>query len=269
MHENLAEASQPLPEKEARPKDEKEYVAGLEKGLSIIEAFGIISKPMTLSEAAELTGHSRASARRSLLTLQKLGYVELEDRHFRLAPRVLRLGHAYLTSTALAKTIQPTLEAISERTKESTSFAVLDGLDVVFVARAATRRSLSNGLGLGSRLPAYGAATGRVLLAHLPSEEAKLRLSRMARNKLTPHTRVDVADLIAYFGEVRRQGYAVSDEELELGVRSLAVSVSDRTGQTVGAISIVSSISRRSLSDMIDNLLPELERARWLIASLL
>lgn len=252
-----------------RTKEEREYVAGLEKGLSIIEAFGIKNKPLTLSEAAEITGHSRASARRSLLTLQKLGYVEHEDRHFRLAPRVLRLGHAYLTSTALARTIQPTLEAISERTKESTSFAVLDGFDAVFVARAATRRSLSNGLGLGSRLPAYGAATGRVLLASLPPEEAELRLSRMARNKLTPHTRVEITELLDYFNEIRRQGYAVSNEELELGVRSLAVAVKDHKGETVGAISIVSSTSRRSLADMLENLLPELERARWMIASLL
>src|SRR5690606_26964419 len=187
LKEKSARPSKPQSVKESRPKEEKEYVVGLEKGLSIIEAFGIINKPMTLSEAAEITGHSRASARRSLLTLQKLGYVELEDRHFRLAPRVLRLGHAYLTSTALARTSQPTLEAISERTKVATSFTGLDGLNVVFVARGATSRILSSGLSLGSRLPAYGAATGRALLADLPIEEVELRLSRMARNKLTPH----------------------------------------------------------------------------------
>ncbi|MBC7204282.1 MAG: helix-turn-helix domain-containing protein [Pusillimonas sp.] len=258
-----------IPHTKTRTNEDREYVAGLEKGLSIIEAFGIKNKPLTLSEAAEITGHSRASARRSLLTLQKLGYVECDDKLFRLAPRVLRLGHAYLTSTALARTIQPTLEAISERTNESSSFAVLDGSDAVFVARAATRRSLSNGLGLGSRLPAYCAATGRVLLADLDPDEAALRLGRKARQKLTPYTRTDIPTLLSYLSEVRNLGYAISDEELELGVRSLAVPIRDQKGQTIGSISIVSSTSRRSLSNMIDNLLPELERARWMVASLI
>ena len=252
-----------------RSKGEKEYVAGLEKGLLIIEAFGIKNKPLTLSEAAEITGHTRASARRSLLTLQRLGYVEGDGKLFWLAPRVLRLGHAYITSTSLAKTMQPTLEAISERTRESTSFAVLDGSDVVFVARAATRRSLSNALGLGSRLPAHSAATGRVLLAGLPEEEALRRLERMARPQLTPHTLVDVPALRDLLADVRKRGYAVCDEELELGVRSLAVPVRDVEGRTMGALSIVSATSRRSLDNMVEQLLPELERARRMLSAIL
>lgn len=252
-----------------RTKEEKEYVAGLEKGLLIIEAFGMANRALTLSEAAEITGHSRASARRSLLTLQRLGYVESDGKLFRLAPRVLRLGHAYLTSTSLARVVQPTLEAISERTHESSSFAVLDGTDVVFVARAATRRSLSNGLGLGSRLPAYSAATGRVLLASLPEDEALLRFNRMARHQLTPHTRVEIPVLMALLEDVRKQGYAVSNEELELGVRSLAVPIRDGSGAISGSISIVSSTARRTLENMIEHLLPELERARRMLASIL
>ena len=252
-----------------RSKEEKEYVAGLEKGLSIIEAFGLANKALTLTEAADITGHSRASARRSLLTLQRLGYVEWDGKLFRLAPRVLRLGHAYLASNSLARTMQPTLEAISERTRESSSFAVLDGTDVVFVARASTRRSLSNGLGLGSRLPAHGAATGRVLLADLPRKEALLRLKRMARIQLTPHTQVDVPGLVSLLDEVRKRGYAVCDQELELGVRSLAVPIRDGGGRVLGALSIVSATSRRSLDNMIEQLLPELERARRMLASIL
>jgi IclR family pca regulon transcriptional regulator len=252
-----------------RTSEEKEYVAGLEKGLAIIEAFGITNRALTLSEAAEITGHSRASARRSLLTLQRLGYVEWDGKLFKLAPRVLRLGHAYVTSTSLSKIVQPTLEAISERTHESSSLAVLDGTDVVFVARAATRRSLSNGLGLGSRLPAHGAATGRVLLAALPEEEAEQCLKRMARHKLTPHTRTEIPVLMALLEEVRQQGYAVSNEELELGVRSLAVPIRDTSGRTIASMSMVSSTARRSLDNMIDNLLPELESARRMLTSLL
>jgi IclR family transcriptional regulator, pca regulon regulatory protein len=253
----------------ARPSEDKEYIAGLEKGLSIIEAFGLRNTALTLSEAAEITGHSRASARRSLLTLQRLGYVESDGKYFRLAPRVLRLGHAYVTSNPLSKMVQPILEAISERSHESSSLAVLDGTDVVFVARAATRRSLSNGLGLGSRLPAYAAATGRVLLAALPPEEAALALKRSRRIPLTPHTRTEIPELLALLDEVRRQGYAVSNEELELGLRSIAVPIRDPEGRAIASMSIVASVARHSLENMLDTLLPQLESARRSLTGLL
>jgi IclR family transcriptional regulator, pca regulon regulatory protein len=252
-----------------RPSEDKEYIAGLEKGLSIIEAFGLRNTALTLSEAAEITGHSRASARRSLLTLQRLGYVESDGKYFRLAPRVLRLGHAYVTSNPLSKMVQPILEAISERSHESSSLAVLDGTDVVFVARAATRRSLSNGLGLGSRLPAYAAATGRVLLAALPPEEAALALKRSRRIPLTPHTRTEIPELLALLDEVRRQGYAVSNEELELGLRSIAVPIRDPEGRAIASMSIVASVARHSLENMLDTLLPQLESARRSLTGLL
>ena len=252
-----------------RPSEDKEYVAGLEKGLSIIEAFGIVNKPLTLSEAAEITGHTRASARRSLLTLQRLGYVESDGKYFRLAPRVLRLGHAYVTSNPLSRIVQPVLEGISERTHESSSLAVQDGTEVVFVARAATRRSLSSGLGLGSRLPAYASATGRVLLAALPKDEARLLLKRSKRLQLTPHTRTGVAEIMGVLDEVRRQGYAVSNEELELGVRSLAVPLRDPEGRTIASLSVVASVSRHSVENMLDILLPQLESARRTLSGLL
>ncbi|MDB5772092.1 MAG: IclR family transcriptional regulator, pca regulon regulatory protein [Burkholderiales bacterium] len=254
---------------ETRTSEDKEYVAGLEKGLAIIEAFGIRNGSLTLSEAAEITGHSRASARRSLLTLQRLGYVESDGKYFRLAPRVLRLGHAYLTSTSLAKLVQPILEAISERTHESSSLAVLDGTESVFLARAVTRRSLSSGLGLGSRLPAHCAATGRVLLAALPQEQAEQLLKRMARHRLTPHTRTEIPELLALLDEVRSQGYAVSNEELELGVRSIAVPIRDTAGRTVASMSMVAATSRHSLESVIRTLLPELESARRMLGTLL
>lgn len=248
---------------------DKDYVAALEKGLAIIEAFGLRHGPLTLSEAAEITGHSRAAARRSMLTLQKLGYVESEGRYFRLAPRTLRLGYAYVTSNSLSKLVQPILESVSERTHESSSFAVQDNTDVVFVARAATRRSLSNGLGLGSRLPAHCAATGRVLLAALPTQEAELLLNRMQRQKLTPHTRIEIPALMALLDEVSALGYAISNEEIELGVRSIAVPIRDSTGKTVAAMSLVASTSRHSLESMIVNLLPELGSARQRLGTLL
>lgn len=246
---------------ETRSSEDKEYVAGLEKGLAIIEAFGIRNGSLTLSEAAEITGYTRASARRSLLTLQRLGYVESDGKYFRLAPRVLRLGHAYVASIPLPKLAQPILETTSERTGESCSLAVLDGTDVVCVARTATRRSLSNGLGVGSRLPAYSAATGRVLLAALPPQEAELRLKRMARQRLTPRTRTEVSELMGLLDDVRRQGYAVSNEELEPGVLSVAVPVHDTAGRTVASMSAVGTTSRYSMDSLIQTLLPELDSA--------
>lgn len=254
---------------DARSNEDKEYVAGLEKGLAVIEAFGICNSALTLSEAAEITGHSRASARRSLLTLQRLGYVEWDGKYFRLAPRVLRLGHAYVTSTSLSKLVQPVLEAVSERTHESSSLAVLDGTDAVFVARAATRRSLSSGLGVGSRLPAYCAATGRVLLAALKEDEAERLLKRTARHRLTPHTHTEIPVLLRLLDQVRSQGYAISNEEIELGLRSIAVPIRDAAGRTVASMSMAASTSRRSLANIIDNLLPELESARRMVSTLL
>lgn len=254
---------------DTRSSDDKEYVAGLEKGLSVIEAFGIMNRPLTLSEAAEITGHSRASARRSLLTLQRLGYVESDGKLFRLAPRVLRLGYAYVTSTATSMIVQPVLESISERTHESSSAAVLDGTDVVFVARAATRRSLTNGLGLGSRLPAYCAATGRILLAALPPEDAQERLKRTKRLPLTPHTQTGMEALLSLLDDARTQGYAVCDEELELGVRSIAIPLRDNQGRTIAAMSIVASVRRYRLDAMLETLLPQLESARRMLTSML
>ncbi|MPS27708.1 IclR family transcriptional regulator C-terminal domain-containing protein [Pigmentiphaga sp.] len=254
---------------ETRSKEDKEYVAGLEKGLAIIEAFGLRSGPLTLSEAAEITGHPRATARRSLLTLQRLGYVESDGRYFRLAPRTLRLGHAYVSSSPLPKLVQPVLETISERTKESSSLAVLDGGEVVFVARAATRRSLSDGLGMGSRLPAHCAATGRVLMAALPDEEAARLLARMPRRALTPRTRTGIPELTALLEEARRLGHATSDEELELGLRSIAVPIHDQAGRTVAAMSLVAATSRYTLERMVDVLLPELLGGRRMLSAML
>jgi IclR family pca regulon transcriptional regulator len=174
-----------------------------------------------------------------------------------------------ISSTTLAKIAQPTLEALSERTRESSSLAVLDGGDVVFLARATARRSLSSGLGLGSRLPAHCAATGRALLAALPPEVAERRLWRMARHPLTPNTRTAVPDLMLLLQEVRGQGYAVSNEEIELGLRSVAVPIPDARGQTIASMSIAASASRRTLETMLDILLPELESVRRMLTGML
>ncbi|WP_245638690.1 IclR family transcriptional regulator domain-containing protein [Hydrogenophaga palleronii] len=241
---------------------DKEYVMGLEKGLLLIEAFGVSNSPLTLSEAAEITGHSKASTRRALLTLVKLGYARASGRQFSLEPRTLRLVHAYVNSTPLTKVAQPILEITSERTRESASLAVLDSQFVVFVARSTQRRSLSFGLGIGARLPAYCSATGRVLLSGFADEEVEFRLQRMSRQALTSKTKTELAVLMQEVHAARQCGYAVSDEELELGLRSIAVPVRNGKGELLGAMSLAVATSRMSRDDLVNKLLPELEVAR-------
>ncbi len=254
--------------KESR-ESEPEYVMGLEKGLSIIEAFGMKKGPLTVTQAAEITGHTKGSVRRSLLTLCRLGYATQDGYSFVLAPRALRLGYAYVVSDPLTKVAQPILEITSERTQESASIAVLDLQDAVFVARSTHRRSLSSGLGVGSRLPAYCSATGRVLLSGRPPAEVRFMLNRMARPALTPHTLTTITSIMKEIEFVGRHGYAIIDEELEIGIRSIAVPIRNARGEMVAAMSLSVSTSRMTREGAVEHLLPELERARRHLAALL
>ncbi len=249
--------------------DARERIAGLEKGLAIIEAFGASRPRLTLSEAAQLTGLSRASARRCLRTLESLGYAEFDGKYYRLAPRVLRLGHAYLTSTPVPKLVQPVLETMSERSGESASVSILDGADIIFVARSTTRRSLSVGVGVGTRLPAYCAATGRVMLAAGTDAAARETLRATALRKLTPKTLTGLGEILEAIRAARNQGYAIGDEEIELGLRVIAVPVVDSAGRTVAAMSLAVRTSRMSKDDMVKRLLPVLEGGRRMLASAL
>ena len=256
-------------EREDQVKEEKEYVMGLEKGLAIVEAFGIAKGPLTLTQAAEITGHTKAAVRRSLLTLCKLGYATQDGRQFRLAPRSLRLGHAYVASDPLTKVAQPILEMASERTRESASIAVLDAQDAVFVARSTHRRSLSSGLGVGVRLPAYCSATGRVLLSERSATEVEFMLNRMSRPALTPRTRTGLREILKEIAFVRSHGYAISDEELEIGLRSIAVPIRNGRGELIAAMSLSVATSRMTRDQLVEQLVPELEMARRTFASLL
>lgn len=256
-------------ERQDQVKDEKEYVMGLEKGLAVVEAFGIAKGPLTLTQAAQITGHTKAAVRRSLLTLCKLGYAAQDGRQFRLAPRSLRLGHAYVASDPLAKVAQPILEMTSERTRESASVAVLDAHDAVFVARSTHRRSLSSGLGVGARLPAYCSATGRVLLSDRSAAEVEFILNRMSRPALTPHTRTSMREIVKEIAKVRSHGYAISDEELEIGLRSIAVPIRNGRGELIAAMSLSVATSRMTRDQLVEQLVPELETARRTFASLL
>jgi IclR family pca regulon transcriptional regulator len=246
-----------------------EYMLGLEKGLATIEAFGASHPRLTLSEAAALTGVTRASARRCLLTLCALGYAEYDGKYFRLAPRSLRLGNAYLTSAALPKIVQPVLETLAERTHESASVAILDHADVVFIARSTVRRSLSVGVGVGTRIPAYCAATGRVMLADLPDAAVKELLRAAPLRELTPRTITRLPALMQAIAQARSRGYAISDQEIELGVRSIAVPIRDSRGAVVGAMSLAVQASRMSCEEMAERLLPALEGARRTLSTAL
>lgn len=257
------------PQQQESEREDREYVMALEKGLTIIEAFGQIRGAATLTRLAEVTGHSKASVRRSLHTLCRLGYAVQRGRDFQLASRTLRLGQAFVVSDALARMALPFLESISERTHESASVAVLDSQNVVFVARATHRRSLSAGLGVGTCLPAYASATGRVLLAGQPREWVEFMLGRMARPALTVHTLTALPDILQQIDLAERQGYALCDQELEMGLRSIAVPIRCGRGELVAAMSLAVATSRISMDAIVRDLLPELETARQKFSALL
>lgn len=254
---------------ERSERGERDYVMALEKGLAIIEAFGHLRGSASLTQLAEVTGHTKASVRRSLHTLCHLGYATQDGRQFQLAARALRLGSAFVVSDALTRLAQPILETTAERTKESASIAVLDSQDSVFVARATHRRSLSVGLGVGARLPAYASATGRVLLGGQPRDWVRFMLNRMGRPALTVKTITSVPKVMQQVDLAQRQGYALCDQELEVGLRSIAVPILDRRGRTIAAMSLSVSTSRMDVPTILEKLLPELERAKQKFPALL
>jgi IclR family transcriptional regulator, pca regulon regulatory protein len=250
-------------------RSERDYVMALEKGLAIIEAFGQLRGAATLTQLAEVTGHTKASVRRSLHTLCHLGYATQDGRQFQLAARALRLGSAFVVSDALTRLAQPILETTAERTKESASIAVLDSQDSVFVARATHRRSLWGGRGGGARLPAYASATGRVLLGGQPRDWVRFMLNRMGRPALTVKTITSVPKVMQQVDLAQRQGYALCDQELEIGLRSIAVPILDRRGRTIAAMSLSVATSRMDVPTILEKLLPELERAKQKFPALL
>lgn len=245
----------------------KDFVAALQKGLDVLTCFGRDASKLTLSEVARLTGASPASARRSLRTLYALGYLAGDGKRFWMAPRALLVAHAYLTSRPTPQLAQPLLDALSERTRQSASLGKLVDDDVIIIARATARRSLSTGLGIGSRLPAYCSAIGRVLLASLPPEEAARRVRAMPRVALTSRTVHRADEVLALVRQCRDVGWAGNDGELELGVRSMAVPVVDRDGVTVGGLSISVRAERMSFSEFRAELLPVLLKARDSLAA--
>jgi IclR family pca regulon transcriptional regulator len=243
----------------AAPRDGA-FVQSLERGLLVIRALSS-PEPQALSEVARTTGLSRAAARRFLLTLEQLGYVRQAAGRFALTPRVLELGYAFLSSLSLPEVAQPHLERLAEQVQESSSVSVLDGDDVVYVARVPIRRIMSVAISVGTRFPAYATSMGRVLLAGLPDEEVAAALSRADLRRLTARTTTSRQALHEEIARVRRQGYAIVDEELEAGLRSVAVPIDDAAGKVTAAVNLSVQASRTSVADLRRRLLPPLREA--------
>jgi IclR family pca regulon transcriptional regulator len=239
------------------------FMASLARGLAVIRAFTQQRRHMSIAQLSERTGIPRAAVRRCLYTLSKLGYVASDDgRAYMLRPGILALGHAYLSSTPLPTAVLPLLERITRDVHESSSLAVLDGEDILYVARSSSNaRVMSIDLSIGSRLPAYCTSMGRVLLAGLPAAELRAYLARATLTRLTPRT-VDTPDALAgVLKSVRRNGYAIVDQELEIGLRSIAVPVVDGEGRAVAAINVGTQSSRVSIAEMESRFLPLLRAA--------
>ncbi len=234
------------------------FVQSLERGLAVIRSFDAAAPELTLSEVARAAGLTRAAARRFLLTLVDLGYVRTDGRQFALSPRVLELGYAYLSSLSLPEVAEPHLERLVSEVHESSSVSVLDDGDVVYVARVPTSRIMTVAINVGTRFPAYATSMGRVLLAGLPDDELDDYLAGAALTRLTPHTATSAHALRTEIERVRAQGWALVDQELEVGLRAVAAPISDGTGRVVAAINVSAHASRTSLNAMRRDLLPPL-----------
>jgi len=242
----------------SRFEGDPDFVLSLARGLRVIETFEGHTEGRTVADVARQTGLSRAAVRRSLLTLQMLGYAEANGSSYRLTTRAFRLGFAYLSSTSLAALAQPTLERVTEAVHESSSLSVLEGYEIVYIARSASKRVMSVNLSVGSRLPAYCTSMGRILLSAMPDEKLVDYLNQLEIKASTPKTITDKNVLREILVRVRTDRFAVTDEELELGLRSIAVPVQARNGGVVAAMNIGVHASRVSAAEMIHRFLPVL-----------
>jgi len=245
------------------------FVQSFARGLAVIRSFNAEAPSQTLSEVAARTGMTRAGARRILLTLQTLAYVEQQDKRFTLTPKILDLGFAYLSALPLWHLAEPTMSRLVADVQESCSVAVLDGAEIVYVLRVPTRKIMSINLGIGSRLPAYCTSMGRVLLAGLPPERVKPLLGSAALPRQTRHTVTKPAALLKLVQQAREQQWSLVAEELEEGLVSLAVPVLDRAGRCVAAMNISSQLNRTPPQHMIEQFLPKLRAAAAEISAML
>jgi IclR family pca regulon transcriptional regulator len=248
---------------EAAHLRDSDFVQSLDRGLAVIRAFGPDRERLSLSEVARATGLTRAAARRFLLTLVRLGYVRSDGREFSLRPRVLELGYAYLSGLALPEVAEPHLEELSAKLHESSSISVLDGENIIYVARVATKRIMTVAISVGTRFPAYAASMGRVLLAGLSEEELDRYLAETRFEAFTDQTVTDPDRLREIIAEAGQRGYSIVDQELEEGLRAIAAPIRDSSGAVTAAINVSAHARRHSREEMLTQLLPSLlETAR-------
>lgn len=245
------------------------FMTSLARGLAVLRAFSDQRRSLTIAQISVKTGIPRAAVRRCLHTLRALGYADAEANNFSLKPKVLTLGYSYLSSTPLTVSAQPCLNATSRALNESCSLAVLDDDQVLYVARSATSRIMSVALNTGSRLPAYCTSLGRVMLAHVPQAELKAYLERVTLRAYTDRTIVSAKRLNEILVGVRHNGYAIIDEELEVGLRSIAVPVRGASGAVVAALNVGAQASRVTLQQMTEQFLPALLAASQELSALL
>lgn len=267
--QTLASTDVPAAAKRTSPAPGDSYVQSFARGLEVIRSFSAQSPRQTLSEVAGRTGLTRAGARRILLTLQTLGYVQSDGKLFSLTPRMLDLGFAYLSSLPIWNLAEPVMQTLVGQVKESCSAAVLDGTDIVYVLRVPTQKIMSITLGVGSRLPAYCTSMGRMLLSALPETELMHILEISERTARTRFTVTGVEELVARIAQVRQQGWAQIDQELEEGLVSMAAPVTDRAGNTVAALNISGQANRSSAKVMRETMLSSLLDAAQTISRML
>ena len=238
------------------------FMTSLARGLDVIRGFSRERRHMSISQLSHKTGIPRTAVRRCLYTLRELGYVECADgRNYALRPKLLGLGHAYLSSTPLVVSAQPYLDRVSDTASESCSLATLEGEDILYVARSLTSRIISVTLNVGSRLPAYCTSIGHVLLAHLPPPELDRCLSGGALKPFTERTITDPDRLREVLEQVRSQDFAIADQLMEMGVRSIAVPVRNAAGTVVAGMNVIVQAGRVPLRDMRTLYLPHLQAA--------
>lgn len=274
MHGRAPLTSRPVPAV-VLPEDEdlagrpREFIQSLERGLAIIRAFGPHAPEQTVSELAATTGLTRATARRFLITLIELGYVESDGRIFRLTPKVLELGYSFLSGLRFPDVALPHLERLVAEVDEGSEASVLDGDHIVYVARVPSSSVMTVAINVGARMPAHATSMGKVLLAALPDAELDAYFAEADLRSILPRTVTDPAELRAQLERVREQGYAIVDQELEEGLVAIAAPVSGRGGRVVGAINLSTNVMRRSLDSLRDELLePLLRTARSIEADL-
>lgn len=238
-----------------------DFIQSLEKGLNVIAVFDGDHQQMTLTEVAKKVDLTRANARRILLTLQYLGYVKCADgKLFSLTAKVLCLGYSFLSSLSFRELAQPYMQALATEINESCSMSVLEGKDIVYIARVQTKRIMTISLGIGTRLPIHATSMGRVLMSGLAEKDLKKVMDKLELDGFTAHTITKKRELKKRIMLVKDRGWALADQELEIGVRSIACGVKDKDGKTIAALNISGHASRVTKKEMIAKYLPSLKK---------